>query len=30
VANKLVKQVFAVVKSQTLFDDDYQNKSLAT
>lgn len=30
VANKLVKQVFAVVKSQTLFDDDYQGKSLAT
>lgn len=30
VANKLVKQVFAVVKSQTLFDDNYQEKSLAT
>lgn len=29
VANKLVKQVFAVVKSQTPFDDDYQKKSLA-
>lgn len=30
VANKLVKQVFAVVKSQTLFDNDYHKKSLAT
>ena len=30
VANKLVKQVFAVVKSQTLFDNHYQEKSLAT
>lgn len=26
VANKLVKQVFAVVKSQTLFDNDYYQK----
>lgn len=30
VANKLVKQVFAVVKSQTLFDNHYQKKSFAT
>lgn len=29
VANKLVKQVFAVVKSQTLFDNNYQKKSSA-
>lgn len=30
VANKLVKQVFAVVKSQRLFDNHYHEKSLAT
>lgn len=30
VANKLIKQVFAVVKNQTLFDNHYQEKALAT